>query len=225
MNRMALLFVTFWLVVHGTAFPAFARDAAEPVKVTIIDDMPEPDPARFASSAPTAGCGPSSLGVQEGESIVRKIAAEERFDPDLVIAVARQESGFRMDSVSSAGAIGLMQLMPDTATRFEVAICDPEDNVRGGIRYLRLLQKKYQNPIYVLAAYNAGEDAVEQNRGVPPYLETIRFVSAVLTDLYGWQPLPQTIAESRSHEPQRIKQSREDKLGSWTQGFVLHVEQ
>ena len=69
----------------------------------------------------------------EGEAIIRAVARDESFPQDMLVSIARQESGFRMNEVSSAGAIGLMQLMPDTARRFQVDICDPRDNVRGAI--------------------------------------------------------------------------------------------
>lgn len=158
----------------------------------------------------------------EAEALARKVATEESFDPSLVVAVARAESRFRMDQVSPKGAVGLMQLMPATAKRFGVDACDPADNVRGGVRFLRVLQERYRNPMYVLAAYNAGEDAVEQHRGVPPYPETVRYVAAVLNDLNGW-PKPATATASR---PRRgvATPDPSNPEASWSQGFVMHVE-
>ncbi len=212
---------------RGSAWAAagdYDAGSAPPVKVTVIEDAA---PAK-ADSASKAGQGcdaKAAVDAAQGEAIVRKIAAEERFDLDLVLAIARQESGFRMNSLSSAGAVGLMQLMPATAKRFEVDICDPEDNVRGAIRYLRFLQKRYQNPLYVLAAYNAGEGAVEQNRGIPLYPETVRYVSAILTDLYGWKPLEQANSGGGTNGPKAKKDKPDgDSHETWSQGFVLHVE-
>lgn len=197
----------------------------QPVKVTIAEPVAQINPERFGP-APSAGLckGLTPTEAGKGEALVRKIALEEQFDPDLLIAIARQESGFRMESVSNAGAVGLMQLMPNTAKRFNVDICDPEDNIRGGIRYLRLLQKKYQNPIYVLAAYNAGEGAVEQNGGIPLYPETVRYVSTVLTNLYGWQPLAKSSAKRSAARRNNQNQKPDNNPEAWSQGFVLHVE-
>ena len=79
-----------------------------------------------------------------------------------------------------------MQLRPETARRFNVDLCDPEANVRGGVRFLRSLHERYRNPFFILAAYNAGEEAVEKSRGVPPYPETVRFVADVMNDFYAW---------------------------------------
>ena len=180
-------------------------------------------PVAAERTTPTTG-GPCSFGnppsPAEAEALVRRIAAEESVDGNLGVAVARSESGFRMDQVSPKGAIGLMQLMPATAKRFGVDPCDPEGNVRGGARYLRVLQGRYRNPLLVIAAYNAGEDAVEQHRGVPPYPETVRYVAAVLNDLNGW-PKP----GAPGPRPRRgVPFPDPSTEPGWSQGFVMHVE-
>ncbi|RCW82781.1 lytic transglycosylase domain-containing protein [Phyllobacterium bourgognense] len=218
-NLFSAITIAFGLVFCNAGY---AASSEQPLKITVIQD----DAASNKAGAPAAACNPTPpIDAVQGETVVRKIAGEERFDLDLVLAIARQESGFRMNSVSSAGAVGLMQLMPATAKRFDVDICDPEDNVRGAIRYLRLLQKKYQNPLYVLAAYNAGEGAVEQSRGVPFYPETVRYVSAILTDLYGWKPLERPAAKARGNGTINKQEKPEDgSRETWSQGFVLHVE-
>lgn len=102
--------------------------------------------------------------------------------PALALAVIAVESGGRADAVSSAGAQGLMQLMPATATRFKVSdALEPSDNIKGGIAYLDWLMGEFKSdPILVLAAYNAGEGAVRQHQGVPPYPETRDYVPKVL---------------------------------------------
>ncbi|EJN02772.1 lytic transglycosylase domain-containing protein [Phyllobacterium sp. YR531] len=213
------------IVLFIDARAAHAQENGEPVKVTITGTTVPIDPQRFGPTSQATPCnGLVATEVAEGETIVRKIAKEEQFDSDLLVAIARQESGFQMNRISSAGAIGLMQLMPVTAKHFDVDPCNPEDNVRGAIRYLRVLQKRYQNPIYVLAAYNAGEGAVEKNGGVPLYPETVRYISAVLTDLYDWQPLSQGPAKARPTEPKAHNHEPENKPEAWSQGFVLHVE-
>ena len=92
------------------------------------------------------------------------------------------ESGGRVDAVSSAGAQGLMQLMPATAERFGVSnAMDASDNIKGGIAFLDFLMKKFEgDPILVLAGYNAGENSIGSNDGVPPFVETRDYVPKVL---------------------------------------------
>ena len=106
--------------------------------------------------------------------------------PALVLAVIGIESGGRHEAVSSAGAAGLMQLIPATAERFGVKDSkDPVQNIKGGVAYLDWLMKRFdRDPLMVLAAYNAGEGAVDANKGVPPYAETRDYVPKVLA---AWQ--------------------------------------
>jgi soluble lytic murein transglycosylase-like protein len=226
MSRIVRKLVAMSMLAGLLAGIGHAQDNPQaPVKITITQDQASSKQDAVHPDHAAAVCKlKSAVDPAQGEAIVRRIAGEERFDLDLALAIARQESGFRMGSISSAGAIGLMQLMPETAKRFDVDICDPEDNVRGAIRYLRLLQKRYQNLLYVLAAYNAGEGAVEQNRGIPLYPETVRYVSAILTDLYGWKPLDTPVIKSRPDNPQITQEKPDGKPESWSQGFVLHVE-
>lgn len=102
--------------------------------------------------------------------------------PALVLAVISVESSGRADAVSGAGATGLMQLMPATASRFGVTdSLVPEDNIAGGVKYLNFLMQEFDNdPILVLAGYNAGEGSVRNHKGVPPYAETRDYVPKVL---------------------------------------------
>nr|WP_254695496.1 lytic transglycosylase domain-containing protein [Oceanicola sp. D3] len=102
--------------------------------------------------------------------------------PALVLAVIGIESSGKVKAVSSAGAQGLMQLMPDTAARFGVTdSTDPVQNIKGGVAYLDFLMKEFdRDPLLVLAGYNAGEGAVKKNSGVPPYAETRDYVPKVL---------------------------------------------
>ncbi|MFO1189608.1 MAG: lytic transglycosylase domain-containing protein [Alphaproteobacteria bacterium] len=104
-----------------------------------------------------------------------------RLDPALVLAVISVESSFRPDAVSAKNAQGLMQLIPATATRFGVRDAfDPEENLRGGMAYLRWLLDHFAGNVQLaVAAYNAGENAVERHRGVPPYAETRAYVKKI----------------------------------------------
>lgn len=105
-----------------------------------------------------------------------------RVSPALVLAVISVESSGRPTAVSTAGAQGLMQLMPATAARFGVTNSfQPHENIRGGVAYLDFLLREFQfDPVLAIAAYNAGEGAVARNKGVPPYAETRDYVPKVL---------------------------------------------
>ena len=119
-------------------------------------------------------------------SLIQRLAQQYSVDPHLVRAIIMVESNFDPHAVSRAGAQGLMQLMPDTAARYRVEDpFDPYANIEGGIRYLRDLLRLFPSDLrHVLAAYNAGEGAVQQYGGIPPYPETQRYVERVLA-LYG----------------------------------------
>jgi hypothetical protein len=124
-------------------------------------------------------------GAAKGGDI-RKLAVEAArrhgLDPSLVLAVVGVESSFRPDAVSPKGAQGLMQLMPATAASLGVADpLDPAENLDGGARHLGgLLERYHGDLVKALAAYNAGERAVDRHRGVPPYDETRAYVVRVL---------------------------------------------
>jgi soluble lytic murein transglycosylase-like protein len=126
------------------------------------------------------------LGRVEIDALVERTAREHNVDAGLVHAVIRQESDYDPFAVSVKGAIGLMQLLPGTADRFGVQnIFDPAENVRGGVKYLRHLLDRYDgDPSLTLAAYNAGEGAVDRFGDVPPYRETVDYVNKVRR-LYG----------------------------------------
>ena len=118
--------------------------------------------------------------------LIERHARGNGVDPALVHAVIRAESGYRSDAVSPKGAVCLMQLMPDTARRFGVSDpAHPESNVGAGTTYLRQLLDRFKSVPLALAAYNAGEGAViRYGNSVPPFPETMAYVSKVLRD-YG----------------------------------------
>ena len=118
------------------------------------------------------------------EAWVRFRAPEYGLDPDLVLGVITAESAFDPRAESPKGAKGLMQLMPATAGRFGVRdIWDPADNLHGGMSYLRWLLRYYEGDVTLaLAAYNAGEGAVDRHGGVPPYRETRRYLKRITRD-------------------------------------------
>jgi hypothetical protein len=113
--------------------------------------------------------------------MVRAMAPTYGLDPDLVLAVVQVESAFRTNAVSPKEAAGLMQLIPDTAERFAVRdVFDPQENLRGGMKYLRWLLAYFSGDVTLaLAGYNAGEGAVDRHRGIPPYEETQSYVKLI----------------------------------------------
>ncbi|WP_248307705.1 MULTISPECIES: lytic transglycosylase domain-containing protein [Bosea] len=179
-----------------------------------------PVPPQAAGSDRAGGAAPCAtdkpLSSEDARALVTRVATEEDFYPDFVLSVAKTESRFNSVAVSEKGAFGLMQLMPATAKRFKVDLCDPTGNVLGGVRFLRALHQKYRNPFYILAAYNAGEDAVEKNRGVPAFPETIRYVAEVINDFYALPAPGRTAARTSS--------SKATAQAAWNDGFVMHID-
>ena len=116
------------------------------------------------------------------DKLIDKVAHAEGLESDLLRAVVQTESNFDPNAVSKKGAAGLMQLMPETARRMGVSDpFHPEENLEAGARYLKRLIAKYNGRLpLALAAYNAGENAVERYKGIPPYPETQDYVRKVL---------------------------------------------
>ncbi|MEQ9695757.1 lytic transglycosylase domain-containing protein [Shimia sp. SDUM112013] len=142
-----------------------------------------------ALSAPPAGHGVAAPRLQVMQGLAQKHGIDilkatvgTQVSPALVLAVISVESGGRVDAVSSAGAAGLMQLMPATADRFGVADrVIPAENIKGGVAFLDFLMERFDtDPMLVLAGYNAGENAVTKHNGVPPFAETRDYVPKVL---------------------------------------------
>src|SRR5215813_4037125 len=147
------------------------------VVFTNIDDTPEPVRATDTGSIDNlADEMPVSL-----RALVDTISRNHGVDPSLVRAVIETESNFNRWAVSNKGALGLMQLIPDTGRRYGVRdFFDPQQNVAGGVRYLRFLLDKFNGNLDLsLAAYNAGENVVERLGRVPPIPETTTYVRRV----------------------------------------------
>jgi len=123
------------------------------------------------------------------DSLIKSISYEHQIPPALVKAVIHVESAFNPKARSPKGATGLMQLMPATARRFGVKrIWEPEENIRGGVKYLSWLKKKFNGDLTkMLAGYNAGENAVIRFGGVPPYKETQNYVKRVRKAFDGYK--------------------------------------
>jgi soluble lytic murein transglycosylase-like protein len=139
--------------------------------------------ARMAvGSDDSAEAAMDEFSAVEIEAHIRQVAVRYRIAPLLVAAIVEAESEFNPRAVSRRGARGLMQLMPHTASSLQVRdTFDPYKNIEGGVRHLRRLMNRYNGNLpLVLAAYNAGEQAVQVYGGVPPYPETRRYVNRIL---------------------------------------------
>jgi hypothetical protein len=143
----------------------------------------------FVQTAPELNSAPSfrthatpTHSAADLNQVVNSASAAYHLDPDLVNSVIHAESGFNSHALSPKGARGLMQLMPSTASALGVNDAfDPEANVGGGSRYLRVLLERYNfDLVKALAAYNAGPERVEQYRGVPPFHETRAYVARIV---------------------------------------------
>ena len=158
-------------------------------------EAPRPAPEAFKPPplppVVTSSAGASAYNIQVSAALraqfaplIARVAREHSLDASLLHAIVTVESGYNPQAKSPAGAIGLMQLIPDTAARFGVKdIWDPLENLQGGARYLRFLLALFKNDLdLVLAAYNAGEGAVQQaGNKIPNYAETRAYVPSVLT--------------------------------------------
>ena len=124
----------------------------------------------------------SNEKVRQMVELIRRLAPEYGVKPLLALAIARTESNFNPGAVSQKNAQGLMQLIPETSVRFNVRKpFDPEQNIRGGLAYLRWLLAYFQGDVaLVAAAYNSGEGTVNRYRGIPPYPETRDYVKRIL---------------------------------------------
>jgi len=116
------------------------------------------------------------------DPVIKKVAGKYRIDPALVHFIIRAESNYDSFAISDKGAMGLMQLMPATARQYGVNnIFDSAQNIEGGIRYLGDLVKLYDGQTrLVLAAYNAGQEAVRRYNGIPPYPETKAYIAGIM---------------------------------------------
>ena len=190
----------FLMVGAVAAMLVFVRAGACQALYSYVDDrgirtftnIPPTGPVRdlrvtgVVPAATTPAKSPSNSKKTSFDPIIDKYAAHYQLDPQLVKSMIAQESGFKSNAVSSKGARGLMQLMPETAARLGVRNSfDPEENLRGGMKHMRNMLDMFNNDLELsLAAYNAGENLVQKIRRVPSYLETRSYVSSI-TSRYG----------------------------------------
>lgn len=173
--------------------PPLPADTASATSV----QKPKPQPRR-----PTLGVD-ETLGVPPAPygELIYEVAMRHAVNPHLVAAVIHVESAFNPRAISRKGACGLMQLLPETARRFGLTkkkeIFDPAKNLDAGVRYLKWLTKRFDGDVQrVLAAYNAGEGAVDRFNGIPPYRETRNYVQKIF-GLLGFTTAPEAVSPAQ----------------------------
>ncbi len=197
MVRSKRLFVMAAALAASVAAPAFAdifsfKDEKGVVHFTNIAGLDnryklvrkeDGSPTNASSSYAAKVFMPSQQDIEKYANIIQTASKAYGVEPSLVHAVISAESGYNAHAVSRTGAMGLMQLMPDTARRYGVQnMMDPTENIHGGVRYLRDLLTMFKGRIdLAIAAYNAGENAViRYGHKIPPYAETRTYVPRVL---------------------------------------------
>lgn len=155
----------------------FVRSGGQSLLIDAADvaPAPPPEPVYDAKAFNVPGPAARLIGASAGKHNLR---------PELIQAVMEVESAYKVDARSRVGAIGLMQLMPQTAKHLKVNAHNPEENVDGGAKLLDMLVTKYENRrnglALALAAYNAGSGAVDRYNGIPPFKETRQYVVKVM---------------------------------------------
>ncbi len=189
-----------------TVLPAWADvyqyiDANGTISLTNVPN--DPRYQRVISGLPRSR---SVISDGELEPVIARHSRAHRLHPALIRAVIKTESDFDPLAVSRAGAIGLMQLMPQTAVRLEVRDSyNPDENIGGGTKYLRQLLDRFNGNLpLALAAYNAGERAVERYQGLPPIAETRQYVKKVLR-YYRTFLTNDRVSSSRSYRSQALE--------------------
>ena len=165
-----------------------------------------------ASQSQNIGFARKPFTEKEIDAAIEQAASKHNVDANLVRSVIKVESNFNPNAVSRKGAMGLMQLMPQTARQLQVRNpFDPEQNVDAGVRHLKQLMENYNGDVKLtLAAYNAGAGAVNRSAGIPHYAETRNYVRRI-TDLYyggnGWNLLSNPL-----RSPLRVKRDERGVL-------------
>jgi soluble lytic murein transglycosylase-like protein len=179
-----------------TPVMADVLDISPDGNVTVYDKPAVFGPTGARAIARTVSV-PSGSGIGE---LISQAATRYALNPELLHAVAWKESHFHSNAISPKGAVGIMQLMPDTARALGIDQYDPAQNIQGGAAYLRQMLNRYgENTSLALAAYNAGPGAVDRFCAVPPFAETQNYVSAIIGAVPGpiQSPLPFVTLVSR----------------------------
>lgn len=147
-----------------------------------------------------------AANVNTVKAAIVKHSIEMGVDPAITLSIAKTESGFRHEAKSSHGAVGVFQLMPSTARRMGLNPYSLDDNIKGGIMYYKSMYKMFGSMELALAAYNAGPANVKKYRAVPPFGETRKFVSRIMTDYNHFKnhPDPAMIAAKTPAQPRAV---------------------
>ena len=183
-NPKKFLAIAIGLVAIFAAAESFADVYAYKDKQGVLTFTNVPNHSGYRRVLKESGgpVGNGSITTASYEELIRLVSDRHSVDADLIRAVIKAESDFNSNARSNKGAMGLMQLMPDTARLHNVNDAyDPNENVDGGVRHLKMLLERYQGDFTLsLAAYNAGSGAVEKHGGIPPFAETREYVRRVL---------------------------------------------
>ena len=183
-NPKKFLATAIGLVAMFAAGESFADVYAYKDKqgVLTFTNMPNHSGYRRVLKESGGPVGNGSITNASYKELIRLVSDRHNIDADLIRAVIKAESDFNSSARSNKGAMGLMQLMPETARLHNVIDAyDPNENVEGGVRHLKMLLERYQGDLELsLAAYNAGSGAVEKHGGIPPFAETREYVRRVL---------------------------------------------
>lgn len=149
----------------------------------------------------------SKVTVKE---LIVKHSMEMGLDPALALSIAKKESNFKHNSKSKHGAIGVFQLMPSTAKRMGYNPYKLSDNIKAGISYYKMMYKMFGSMELALAAYNAGPGNVRKYKGIPPFNETKRFVSVIMTDYKSLKANPDPVIAEYKNSTRDINSMEED---------------
>lgn len=145
----------------------------------------------FCLAFGTANSAHAAQSPQDVQKAIVSTALKMGVDPFVALSIAKLESNFNPNKRSPSGAVGLFQLMPDTARRLGVNPHTQDGNIKGGIMYYQMMYKKYGSMDLALAAYNAGPGNVARYKGVPPFKETKAFISRIKQEYYVLKADPQ----------------------------------
>jgi soluble lytic murein transglycosylase-like protein len=174
--------------VDGANIKLFTKDGLIELPASSIasfetEEYVEPVAAPAASPSAQVATVPAAPRTTDAKALVREAALRNSLPPAFVASVAKAESAMKQNAISPKGAIGVMQLMPDTAKALSADPHDTQQNIDAGTRLLHDLLIKYNGDVVkALAAYNAGPGAVDKYNGLPPYRETQVYVNKVISD-------------------------------------------
>lgn len=184
LRRMQAIESTFnSLASFGSDSVKSNQDFQKILDANMSDSSPKVQNTPFSGKIFSSDLTPSSNGNADIDALIEQYSSKNGLDSSFVKAVIKQESGFQTKVTSHCGAMGLMQLMPATASSLGVKDAyDPEQNIAGGTKYLKgLLDRFGGDKSLALAAYNAGPNAVAKYNGIPPYKETQNYVKNIMS--------------------------------------------